>query len=388
MNLAMIDDRKRVLSKNTFMSIRSLPAMYMRGGTSRALIFQENDLPSQRKEWDEIFLLALGSPDPHGRQLNGMGGGVSSLSKVAVLKPSQRDDADVDYTFAQVSVVDAKVDYKGNCGNISSVVGPFAVMKGWVKATGNEAHVRIFNTNTQKIIHAYFPVKNGEPVFDGELSIPGVAGTAAPIRLEFQEPGGATTGKLLPTGHTQEKLKISGHGEIAVSLIDAANACVFVHAKDVGFQGDEQPQDLEANKSAMALLDLIRRHASVAMGISKDLEDAKNFIAIPYIGIVSEALNDEMDFSLRVIASGQPHKALPLTVSLCAAVTAKLSGSVIADVLHNKHLQQVRIGMPSGILTLDAKVEKTGEQRAEQWHAKSGSFYRTARPLFEGRVFA
>ncbi|MBO9665363.1 MAG: PrpF family protein [Bdellovibrio sp.] len=366
------------------MSIRSLPATYMRGGTSRALIFQESDLPSQRKEWDEIFLLALGSPDPYGRQLNGMGGGVSSLSKVAVLRPSQRDDADVDYTFAQVSVHQATVDYKGNCGNISSAVGPYAVMKGWVKTSGHEAHVRIFNTNTQKIIHAYFPVKNGEPVFDGELSIPGVAGAAAPIRLEFQEPGGATTGKLLPTGSVHDLLKVAGHGEIPVSMIDAANACVFVHAKEVGLQGDEQPEELDADKSAMGLLDLIRRQASVTMGIAKDLEDAKNFMAIPYIGIVSSALNEDMDFSLRVIASGQPHKALPLTVSLCAAVASKLSGSVISDVLKDKNLHQVRIGMPSGVLTLDAKVEKAGEH----WHVLSGSFYRTARPLFEGRVFA
>ncbi|KYG62893.1 PrpF family protein [Bdellovibrio bacteriovorus] len=364
------------------MSLLSFPCTYMRGGTSRALIFNEDDLPKDRAQWDEIFLSALGSPDTYGRQLNGMGGGISSLSKVAILKPSSRDDADVDYTFAQVSVTERKVDYKGNCGNISSAVGPYAVFKKWVLPSSSEAHVRIYNTNTQKVIHAYFPVKNGEVAFTGDLEIPGVSGTGAPIRLEFQDPGGATTGKLLPTHKTRDILKLSNGKSLEVSMIDAANACVFLKASDLGLRGDESTAELD-QPELLKSFESIRLEASVAMGIAASIDEAKKSIAIPYLGLVAPRYSPDMDFSLRVIASGQPHKALPLTVSLCAAVTAKLPGSLIHETLENKNLDEVRIGMPSGVLTLNAKVE----ERNSQYVALSGSFYRTARILFEGRVF-
>ncbi|WP_413580683.1 PrpF domain-containing protein [Bdellovibrio sp. HCB288] len=363
--------------------MKSYRATYMRGGTSRALIFNESDLPADKKSWDEIFLRALGSPDPYGRQLNGMGGGISSLSKVAVVRASGNPAADVDYTFAQVSVTESKVDYKGNCGNISSAIGPFAVLQGLCKVTGGEARVRIFNTNTQKIIHSIFPVKDSLPEFSGDLEIPGVAGTGAPIRLEFQEPGGASTGSLLPTGKICESLQVVGVGAIEVSMVDAANACVMVRARDLGLAGTEAPAELEHSVELLKKLDLIRRHASVTMGISKNLEDAANYIAIPYLGIISPATGPDRDFEMRVIASGQPHKALPLTVSLCAAVTAKLPGSVIHEAVQGRALSVVRIGMPTGVLQLSADVENEGGN----WIARSGSFYRTARLLFVGEVF-
>ncbi|MGE5085224.1 MAG: 2-methylaconitate cis-trans isomerase PrpF family protein [Bacillota bacterium] len=375
------------------MSLRSIPAVYMRGGTSRALIFRRDHLPEDSKLWDEIFLAALGSPDPYGRQLNGMGGGTSSLSKVAIVGPSERSEADVDYTFAQVSVTESKVDYKGNCGNISSAIGPYAIEQGWVQGVGSQTTVRVYNTNTQKIIHSHFPASKDKPEYHGNLSIPGVAGTGAPIRLEFIAPGGATTGQLLPTGRVRDVLTIPEIGDVEVSLVDAANACVFVDAKTVGLQGTELPTDFEAHPKWLQKLDLIRRHASVKMGIARDIEHAKSFIAIPYIGIVSDPQSfqplgenyteaSSMDFSMRVIASGQPHKALPLTVSLCAAVASQLTGSVVAKVSAGA-TGEVRIGMPSGVLTLAAQVEnKNGH-----WTVHSGSFYRTARLLFEGRVF-
>ncbi|AFY02462.1 2-methylaconitate cis-trans isomerase PrpF family protein [Bdellovibrio bacteriovorus] len=364
------------------MAQRSFPAVYMRGGTSRVVVFKKDDLPSDPALWNEIFLSCLGSPDSHGRQLDGMGGGISSLSKVSVLSPSAREDADVDYTFAQVSVTEAKVDYKGNCGNVSSAVGPFAVMAGWVKPSGNEACVRIFNTNTSKIIHSYFPVENGEPVFAGDFAIPGVSGTAAPVRLEFQQPGGAVTGKLLPTGQVRETLKVSESESMEVTLLDAANPCVFVRAKDLGLTGAETPAQLEASVELLKKLDLVRRLGSVKMGIAPDLEAAKNSIAVPYIALVSAPSSDGMNFSMRVIASGQPHKALPLTVSLCAAVAAKIPGTVVSE-LASGISNEVQIGMPSGVLTLNADVT----QEKGQWTAVSGSFFRTARLLFAGRIF-
>ena len=176
------------------MPLLALPAVFMRGGTSRAIMFHARDLP-EREAWDRIFLGAMGSPDPNGRQLNGMGGGISSLSKVCVLAPSTRDDADVDYTFAQVQIKEAAVDYRGNCGNMSSAVGPFAVDEGIVRPNGDTAVVRIFNTNTRKIIRSTFPLMQGRAATEGTLAIPGVAGTGAPVRLDFLAPGGATTGR-------------------------------------------------------------------------------------------------------------------------------------------------------------------------------------------------
>jgi len=197
-------------------------AVFARGGTSKALIFHLKDLPQDRSKWDELFLAAMGSPDPYGRQLDGMGGGVSSLSKVCVIAPSEQDDADVDYTFVQVLIREARVDYNGNCGNMSSAVGPFAVDEGLVRTNGDSATVRIFNTNTRKIIHGTFPLEEGKARYDGDLAIPGVSGTGAPIRLDFVQPGGGSTGKLLPSGQVLDRLDVPGLGTVEASLVEAA----------------------------------------------------------------------------------------------------------------------------------------------------------------------
>src|SRR6185295_8861662 len=237
------------------MKQRKIPAVFMRGGTSNAVVFNALDLPAEREKWDEIFLAAIGSPDPYGRQLDGMGGGVSSLSKVCVIGPPTRPDADIDYTFAQVQVKEAKVDYGANCGNMSSAMGPFAVDEGLLKVSGPEALVRVHNTNTRKIIWSRFPLDDGASAVDGDLAIPGVAGTGAPVKLEFREPGGATTGKLLPTGNVADDLDVPGIGKIRVSMIDAANACVFARAADLGIQGTELPEEIEANADLLKKLE-------------------------------------------------------------------------------------------------------------------------------------
>src|SRR5271157_4387653 len=200
------------------MSLLAIPAVFMRGGTSRAVMFHRGDLPHEAA-WDPIFLAAMGSPDPNGRQLNGMGGGISSLSKVCILAPSDRGDADIDYTFAQVQIREAAVDYRGNCGNMSSAVGPFSVDEGLLRPNGDQAVVRIFNTNTRKIIRSTFPLADGRAAVDGAMAIPGVAGTGAPVRLDFLSPGGATTGKLLPTGNPTDALMVPDLGIIPVSMI-------------------------------------------------------------------------------------------------------------------------------------------------------------------------
>jgi 2-methylaconitate isomerase len=373
-----------------------IPAAFMRGGTSNAIVFNEKDLPRDRALWDEIFLAAIGSPDPYGRQLDGMGGGISSLSKVCVVGPSSRPDADIDYTFAQVQVKEAKVDYSANCGNMSSAVGPFAVDEGIVKASGPEAVVRVHNTNTKKIIYSRFALDGTEAAVDGSLSIPGVAGSGSPVRLEFREPGGATTGKLLPTGNVADVLDVTGVGRIRVSMVDAANACVFVHAADLGLSGTEMPDALDNAHDVLQKLGAIRIAASVAMGIARNAEEAAAKKAVPFVGFVSgpqasklltgESITaEDVDLTGRMLSNGQPHRALPLTASLCMAVAARLRGSVVFDATRKTDNSEspIRIAMPSGILTVAASVR----QANGEWHAEQGAFYRTQRRMFDGYVY-
>ena len=373
-----------------------IPAVFMRGGTSNAIVFNAKDLPQDRSRWDEIFLAAIGSPDPYGRQLDGMGGGISSLSKVCVVGPSTRDDADIDYTFAQVAVKESKVDYSGNCGNMSSAMGPYAVDEGLVSATGKEALVRVHNTNTRKIIWSRFAMDQGSAAVDGDLSIPGVAGTGSPVRLEFREPGGATTGKLLPTGRVADLLDVPGHGRFNVSMVDAANACCFVRADELGILGTEMPEALDTDAALLERLQAIRLAASVAMGIAATQDDARAKRVVPFIGFVSEPQDgstltgeriarDAVDLTGRMISNGQPHRALPLTASLCMAVAARLEGSVVHAVTRRVSDAEapIRIAMPSGVLTVAATVR----MQNGAWFAEQGAFYRTQRRLFDGSVY-
>ncbi|HSB49006.1 MAG TPA: PrpF domain-containing protein [Burkholderiales bacterium] len=372
-----------------------IPAVFMRGGTSNAVVFNVKDLPSDRAQWDAIFLAAIGSPDPYGRQLDGMGGGVSSLSKVCVVGPPSRNDADIDYTFAQVQVKEARVDYGANCGNMSSAMGPFAVDEGLVKVSGPEALVRVHNTNTKKIIWSKFPLDNGQAAVDGDLAIPGVAGTGAPVKLEFREPGGATTGKLLPTGNAVEMLDVPGYGRFRVSMVDAANACVFARASDLGIKGIELPDAIDANPELLKKLAAIRIAASVAMGITKTPEEAAKRATVPFVGFISgpqeaKTLTGDrieaggVDLTARMMSNGQPHRALPLTCTLCLAVAARVEGTVVNEVARASQNPEaeIRIGMPSGVLTAAASVRRL----EGQWHAEQGAFYRTQRRMFEGKV--
>jgi len=378
------------------MKPHAIPALFMRGGTSKAVMFHAHDLPPNRSEWDPLFLSAMGSPDPFGRQLNGMGGGLSSLSKVCVIAPSRRTDADVEYTFAQVLIKEARVDYRGNCGNMSSAVGPFAVDRKVVKCENNPATIRIYNTNTHRIIHATFFLEDGSTRYDGDLVIPGVPGTGAPIRLDFLEPGGATTGKLLPTGRVREQLSIPGVGKLEVSMVDAGSACVFVRADEIGLSGIELPDMLERNPDVIERLQAIRIEASIAMGIAEDAAAGRAISAVPYIVVVSRPANaptlsgefissEHIDLTVRVLSNGQPHRAIPITASLCTAVAAKVDDTVVAEVLSftARGRESIRLGMPSGVLSAGAHVALTDQG----WIARSGTFLRTARLLFEGKVY-
>ncbi len=375
---------------------RRYPAAFIRGGTSKGLVLHLRDLPQDRSTWDAIFLRMMGSPDRYGRQLNGMGGGVSSLSKVCVVGPPTVPGADMDYTFVQVQVKEARCDYSGNCGNMSSAMGPFAVEEGLVpRPDGSEAVVRIHNTNTKKIIEARFPVFEGCSVETGELEIPGVHGTGAPVRLSFLQPGGASTGRLLPTGHALDTLQVPGIGAVQVSMIDAANACVFADSLTLGLRGHELPDAVEADAALMHKLADVRLNAAVAMGIAPTPEAARGIRMIPLIAFVSapqdtvtlagEAVPaDAVDLVIRMLSNGQPHRALPLTGALCTAVAALVEGSIPQRLARPGRSGPLRLAMPSGVLTVDASVRREGEG----WFAEHGSFFRTTRRLFDGFVYA
>jgi 2-methylaconitate isomerase len=379
-----------------------LRAVFMRGGTSKAVMFRAADLLAAHELWAPIFLGVIGSPDPNGRQLDGMGGGISSLSKICVVGPPTRADADVDYTFAQVSVKDASVDYSGNCGNMSSAVGPFAVDEGLVAAEdgAGEATVRIHNTNTRKLIVARFPLDGGCAAVDGEFVLPGVAGKGAPVRLDFLEPGGAGTGKLLPTGNAADTLEADGARRIEVSMVDAANPCVFVPADALGASGVEMPDELEANGALLRRLEAIRIAASLMMGIAKTAADAARIPSIPKVALVAPAreartlagerlASADADVTVRMISIGQPHRAVPLTGAMCLAVASRIEGTVVNRVarLSPSPGHPVRIAQPSGLTVVGAAVKRRRDSGRDEWFAESATVYRTARRLMEGWVF-
>lgn len=370
-----------------------LRAVFMRGGTSKAVMFRRDDLPADPKDWDPIFLEVMGSPDPNGRQLDGMGGGISSLSKICVIGPSSRPDADVDYTFAQIGVRDTFVDYGANCGNMSSAVGPFALEEGLVPAPkGGEASIRIHNTNTSKIIVARFPTENGLLAAAGDIAIDGVAGQAAPIRLEFLDPGGARTGKLLPTGNARDELDIRGLGTVTVSCVDAANPCVFVAASEVGRSGDELPDVLDQDSVFLQRMEDIRCAASIRMGIAKDIDQARRMTGIPKVAMVSgpragrtlsgrELAAADADIWVRMISVGQPHRAVPITGAICLAVATRVPGSIPAE--WGGSNGPIRIAHPSGVTLVDAGISRSDSGAVK---ADYGAVYRSARRLFEGNV--
>ncbi len=371
-------------------------AVFMRGGTSKALIFRAADLPESQAVRDHIFLAMIGSPDPNGRQLDGMGGGLSSLSKVCIVGPPTHPEADVDYTFAQVSVGSASVDYSGNCGNMSSAIGPFAIDERIVKAVGNEAVVRIHNTNTRKLIVSRFAVRDGRTVVEGDFRLPGVSGSGAPIRLDFLDPGGAATGSLLPTGNLLDLLEAPGLGQVAVSMVDAANPCVFVAADSLGMTGIEMPDELDRRPAILAQLEAIRVAASLRMGIATSPEEASRKPSIPKIAVVSAPQDarslasetigaDSVDVVVRMISIGQPHRAVPLTGAMCLAVAARLEGSLVHQLARPPAAlsDPVRIAQPSGVTVVNASVRR----ERDAWIADYASVYRTARRLMDGVVY-
>ncbi len=368
-----------------------IPCCIIRGGTSRGLYFLEQDLPPEGAERDALLLRAMGSPDK--RQIDGLGGATSVTSKVAIVKVSDRPDADVEYTFAQVSVEKPIVSYKGNCGNILSGVGPFAIEKGLVEARAPITEVRIFNTNTGKTIVAEVQVENGCVQYNGSYAIAGVPGTAAPVKLKFLKPAGTLCGRLLPTGNAVDTLEIPDFGTLSVSIVDAANPLVFVRAEDIGLTGTELPQELEQNEQKMELLEKIRGVAAVKLGILEDYtRSAWDMPGIPKMTFVAKPVSykstagqevraDEVDLVSRMMSMQKPHQTYAMTGAMCTAAAAVVPGSIVAEAMGNyANRDAIRIGHPGGVMEVGVACEP-GKDEPEILYTAG---YRTANLLMEG----
>jgi 2-methylaconitate isomerase len=374
------------------MSQSFIPAVFYRGGTSKGVFFHARDLPADRDACDRIFLAAIGSPDPYGRQLNGMGGGISSLSKAVIIGPPTHPEADVDYTFIQLAVEEPVADWSNNCGNLSSAVGHFAVDEGLVPAKDGEVLVRIHQTNTKKIIHSRFTVQDGKAATAGDYGIAGVAGTGSRIRLDFLAPGGAVTGKLLPTGNVVDTIDLGADGQFEVSIIDATSPIVYVDAQSVGLKGSESPNDIEAQPRVMSLLEKLRRRAGVMIGLAR--EPAQVGLQTPRIALAARAAPfksldgtsyqaQDFDVATRMMSMQRAHRAVPGTGGLSLGVATQVGGSIPNRLSRPANAAgEVRVANPSGLVSVGAVVRQSGGE----WIADSAVLFRTARRLMQGEV--
>lgn len=375
--------------------MRKFRTVFMRGGTSKGCIFRKEDLPENKKEWDSIFLQAMGSPDP--KQIDGLGGTVSSNNKIVIVWKSELPGIDVEYLVGQVIVGKEQVDYKSNCGNMTAAVGPFAVEEALVTITEPVTTVHMLNRNTDKYIDVTVPCENGTFAEKGDCHIAGVDGTAPELKVKFLNPAGAKTGTLLPTGNVLDVLDISGFGRIEATVLDVSNPMVLVRAEDIGATGMELPEEVNNNKELCDLLEKIRGTACCKMGFAKNLEDAaQNSPAVPKVGFVTSpksyieiggtnVLAEDMDICARVISVFKCHKACPLTSASAIAVAAALKGSLVQQIMCGQNdavAGNVRIGHPSGIMTMCPEV-KVGEIV----EVPAVAVQRTARRIMDGTLY-
>jgi 2-methylaconitate cis-trans-isomerase PrpF len=336
----------------------------MRGGTSKAVFFHEKHLPKDPSTRDRVILASFGSPDPNCRQIDGMGGGVSTTSKVAIVSASKNPDYDVDFYFGQVSIDKPFVKYQGNCGNISSAVGPFAIEEGLVRAEEPSTTLRILQVNTNKLIIAQIPVKDDLYDEEGGYAIDGVPGTGGKITLRFVDPGGSVTHRLLPTGNARDILEVPDIGKIYVSIVDAGNPVIFARASDLGLKGTEI-NEIDDSVEFKHKLEAVRSRGAVLIGLASSPEEASNKSQdVPKIAIVSapqayETISGQViykhniDLLARIMSMGTLHKAYAVTGAICTAGAAKIDGTVVNEVLSPGSLEkeELYLGHPGGIIS-------------------------------------
>ncbi|MDY4031795.1 MAG: PrpF domain-containing protein [Pyramidobacter sp.] len=347
---------------------KKVPCSIIRGGTSKGVYFLEKNVPAASKERDAFLLRVMGSPDK--KQIDGLGGTASVTSKVAIIAPSSREDVDVEYTFAQVSIDKPLVSYKGNCGNISSGVGAFAIEEGLVEACEPVTTVRVFNTNTSKIIVEEVRVSDGAVQYTGDCRIPGVPGTASPVRMKFMAPAGSVCGCLLPTGNAVDMFEVPGLGSVEVSIVDVANPLVFVNAASVGMTGRELPSEINGSSELLERLEMIRGLVAVKLGWTHGWKEAAwDTPGVPKITTVAPSQDyvtpdgqtvkaDEVDLLGRMMSMQKAHPTYAMTGAMCTAAAAVVPGSVVAKVISPKaDFARIRIGNPAGVLKTGVEYE-------------------------------
>jgi len=376
-----------------------IPAVYMRGGTSKGVFFIAGDLPADPAQRDRTLLRVIGSPDRYGKHIDGMGGATSSTSKVVILSKSARPDCDVDYLFGQVAIDQPVVDWSGNCGNLSAAVGPFAISSGLVQApTDGTATVRIWQANIAKKIIAHVQMAGGEVLESGDFELDGVAFPAAEIRLEFLDPAadeeGGGTGAMFPTGRQIDTLDVPILGRIEATLINAGNPTIFVEAASLGLRGTELQGAVNGDKELLALAEAVRAHGAVAMGLVKTPQDATAkrphtpklaLVARPADYVASDGKlvqAQSVDLLARIFSMGQLHHAMTGTGAVAIAAAAGIPGTIVHRLGLGGTDGRVRFGHPSGSLTVGAEAV----EQADGWTVSKVVMSRSARRLMEGWV--
>lgn len=374
---------------------KKIPCVIQRGGTSKGVYLHAKDLPDDPILRDRVILSIFGSPDK--RQIDGLGGADPLTSKVAIISPSGRPDCDVDYTFGAVDLTEPIIDYRGNCGNLSAGVGPFALDEGLVKADQGDTLVRIFNTNTMKVLRAYVPTHDGRTTYTGDYAIAGVPGTGAKILLDYAGTAGAATGKILPTGNRLDHVTIPSIGSIEMSIVDAGNPVCFIEPSALSLSGTEGPQDA----SILRLLDkieLIRGTAARMIGLVQDERKARiESPAIPLLAVISKSHEyvsytdkrtvnaSDVDFVSRVFYMQEMHKTYSATAAVCTGTAAMMQGTLVNRVTRSTVMETktVRVGHPSGMITIEVDLLETPQGP----ELKKAALGRTSRRIMEGLVY-
>jgi 2-methylaconitate cis-trans-isomerase PrpF len=355
-------------------------ALY-RGGTSKGVMFRENDLPAAEADRSGLLLRVFGSPDL--KQIDGLGGATMQTSKAMVVGPATAPEADVQMTFAQVALRDATVDWNSVCGNMTSAVGPFAINEGMVRAVEPVTPVRIYSVNSKKYVTAHVPVKNGRALTEGDFTIPGVPGTGARIDLEWMDPAGSITGRLLPTGAPRDQVKLADGRAFTVSIVDAGNLTVFCDARELGLKGTETPAEFDADRALQATIEEIRSIAAEMSGLVSDRRQAG--AGMPKIGFVATPAGNEMDIAARLMSAQLMHKSYMGAGAVCTSAAAAIEGTLVNELraAATRSSDVVRIGHPAGVMDSRVKARRDNGSTV----IMSGSFARTARRLMEGYAF-
>ena len=381
-----------------------IPATYLRGGTSKGVFFRLQDLPAQAQTSgaarDALLMRVIGSPDPYGKQIDGMGGATSSTSKTVIVSKSTKPDHDVDYLFGQVSIDKAFVDWSGNCGNLSAAVGPFAISSGLIDAKqlpqNGMAIVRIWQANISKTIIVHVPMVNGAVQETGDFELDGVTFPAAEVQLEFMDPAAEEEGgggAMFPTGHVIDELDVPGVGKLQATMINAGIPTIFIKADAIAYTGTELQEAINSDSKALAMFETIRAHGALRMGLIKHIDEAATRQHTPKVAFVAppkdytsssgkQVKASDIDLLVRALSMGKLHHAMMGTAAVAIGTAAAIPGTLVNLAAGGGEREAVRFGHPSGTLRVGAQASQVNGE----WSVKKAIMSRSARVLMEGWV--